>query len=72
MAYDLISFWSNYDDNEDYAEFYHAWLGVLTMAVHKYTLGWVAEITDDGYAKIEEAYNLLRSLGWGSENDNLV
>lgn len=70
MAQDLVGFWSNDDGSEHYNEFRNYWSGVVGMAVDKYLLGWVSEISEAGYQKIEEAHAELISLGYEVDEDD--
>lgn len=72
-AQELVAFWSNDDGDEKYDEFRAFYDGVIKMAVHKYLLGWVSEISELGYEQIEEAYADLIKLGYevGEDDDDL-
>lgn len=69
MGMVLVSFWSNDNGESEYDDFRNYWSGVVGMAVDRYLLGWVAEITDKGYEQIQQAYNELVKLGWLDEDE---
>lgn len=70
MGIELAGFWnsdSRYD--EYYRDFVFVFGSVCTLADSK-QIGWVAEISDAGYDKIELAYNELMRFGWPRELDD--
>lgn len=71
MLTELVRFWnSDLRQDKKYQDFVFVFGSVCTMADTK-LVGWVSEITDFGYSRIEMAYNELIALGWGSEDDDL-
>jgi hypothetical protein len=72
MAMILVSFWSNDDGEEEYDDFRNYWSGVVGMAVDRYKLGWVKEITPAGYEQISLAFAELVALGYVDEEGNLL
>lgn len=70
MGIELAGFWnseSRYD--EYYRDFVFVFGSVCTLADSK-QIGWVAEISDAGYDKIELAYSELMRFGWPRELDD--
>lgn len=70
MTTALSAFWnsdSRYDSH--YKDFVFVFGSVCEMADHK-QVGWVSEISEFGYSRIEMAYKELVFFGWGSEDDD--
>jgi hypothetical protein len=72
MAMILVSFWSNDDGEEEYDDFRDYWKPVMSMAVARYSLGWVKEITPAGYEQISLAFAELVALGYVDDEGNLL
>jgi len=63
QAYEgLIKYYFDSPDDEKFADFDGYWQNVVSMVAQR-SLGWVV-ITDEGYAKVVEAYNELAALGF--------
>ena len=63
QAFDgLLDYYFTSPDDEKYSGFDSYWSGIVSMVVQS-NLGWVG-ITDEGYAKVVEAYNELAELGY--------
>jgi hypothetical protein len=63
QAFDgLLDYYFTSPDDEKYSGFDSYWSGIVSMVVQS-NLGWVV-ITDEGYAKVVEAYNELAELGY--------
>ncbi len=74
MVIELARFWNSESRYADkYSDFVFVFTSVCEMADTK-LVGWVADLTERGYDRVELAYNELLSLGWvvGDENTDVV
>lgn len=69
MVIELARFWNSESrQDEHYKDFVFVFFSVCEMADTK-LVGWIAELTERGYERVELAYNELLSLGWKDEDD---